>query len=148
LIKVMWRKPGPGRKSKGERDAFYTSPAEPVRARVVTESRRLGFMEFSDYISAVLAEAVGLPQYAPQPKHAAQEHLALADLPAAGEIPNGFLTRPMKPVGLEIRANADQLGLTFGNYISSALAIAAGLPEHAPQPRKEAAEQEALPQTA
>lgn len=144
----MWQKPGPGRKTKGERDAFYAYPDASVRARVVTESRRLGFTEFSDFISAVLANAVGLPQYAPQPKFAAQELLTTAEASAAAsDIPDGFFTRPMRPVGLQVRANADQLGLTFGRYISSALAVAVGLPEHAHKP-KVPYDQEELPQTA
>ena len=59
-----------------------------------------------------------------------------------------FYVRPAKAVGERVRADAARLGLDHGEYVSAVLAKAVGLPEQAPQPKKTAYQQEALPQTA
>ena len=73
---AMAGQPGPGRKSKGDRDAFYTRPMRPVGERVRANAEALG-MDFGEYISAVLAEHVGLPHLAPQPRGTNQQELPL-----------------------------------------------------------------------
>ena len=57
---------------------------------------------------------------------------------------DAFMTRPLRPVGDRVRANAAALGMDLGEYISYELAKAVGLPDCAPQP-KPSTDQEALP---
>lgn len=45
-----------------------------------------------------------------------------------------FMTRPMQPVGDEIRARAAHLGMTYSDYIAMILAEAVDLPQYAPRP--------------
>lgn len=47
---------------------------------------------------------------------------------------DAFMTKPARPVGDAIRANAEELGVTYGDYIASILARELGMPEHAPVP--------------
>lgn len=56
----------PGRIHKGERDQFITRPMRAVGNEIRARSAHLG-MTYSDYISMLLAQALDLPQCAPQP---------------------------------------------------------------------------------
>lgn len=47
---------------------------------------------------------------------------------------DAFMTKPARPVGDAIRHNAEELGMTYGDYIASILARELGMPEHAPVP--------------
>jgi len=44
------------------------------------------------------------------------------------------MTKPARPVGDAIRQNAEDLGMTYGDYIASILARELGMPEYAPVP--------------
>lgn len=45
---------------------------------------------------------------------------------------DAFLTRPMRPVGSRVRAEAQRLGMPYGEYISYVLANHLGMPDQAP----------------
>lgn len=47
---------------------------------------------------------------------------------------DAFMTKPARPVGDAIREHAEQLGMTYGDYIASILARELGMPEYAPVP--------------
>ncbi len=72
----MPKRPNFGRPSKGERDAFLTKPALPVGELIRANSENLG-MSYGDYISAIVANHLGLPEYAPHPSMSEQEELPL-----------------------------------------------------------------------
>jgi len=56
-----------GRPSKGDRQVCYSRPQRAVRDACIERMRAEGFTTLSDYISAVLAHEVGLPELAPKP---------------------------------------------------------------------------------
>lgn len=58
------RTPGSGRKSKGERELLSTRTHPALAARIRASADEQG-LSISDYLSAVLAGAHGLPEYAP-----------------------------------------------------------------------------------
>ena len=66
LDRPMSRTPGPGRPSKGERDSFFTRPATPVGKVIRANADSLG-MPYGEYISACLAQFLGMTEYAPNP---------------------------------------------------------------------------------
>ena len=53
-----------GRKSKGDRDAFALRPLRPLGDRIRANADALG-MSYNDYVIGIMAEAVGMPEYAP-----------------------------------------------------------------------------------
>lgn len=61
------RKPGAGRKSKGERELLATR-AHPVLAAQIRSNADEQGLTISDYLAMVLAEAHGLTEYAPAVK--------------------------------------------------------------------------------
>lgn len=65
-----------GRPSKGDRDAFKVRPARPVGDRVRERADAAG-MSYSDYIAAVLARDVGMPDLAPRAERAVLEELPI-----------------------------------------------------------------------
>lgn len=65
-----------GRPSKGDRDAFKVRPARPVGERVRELAEAAG-MSYSDYIAAVLARDVGMPDLAPRAENARHEELPI-----------------------------------------------------------------------
>jgi hypothetical protein len=62
----MSRKPSGGRPSKGDRDSIITRPARPLGNVVRARADEAG-MTISEYVAMVLANAHGLPEYAPAP---------------------------------------------------------------------------------
>ena len=56
-----------GRPSKGDRQVCYSRPQRQVREACIERMRAEGYDSLSDYISAVLAREVGLPELAPKP---------------------------------------------------------------------------------
>lgn len=54
-----------GRPSKGDRDQLLTRPPRPV-GDAVREAADAAGMSLSDYVTGILAEIHGLPQYAPK----------------------------------------------------------------------------------
>lgn len=66
-----------GRPSKGDRDAFKVRPARPVGDVVRAQADAAG-MTYGDYISAILAREVGMPDLAPRAPHANDEELPIA----------------------------------------------------------------------
>lgn len=48
-----------------------------------------------------------------------------------------MVTRPARPVGDEVRRRAEQADLSISEYIARTLAIEVGLPDLAPQPRRD-----------
>ena len=69
-------RPGPGRKSKGDRDNFAVKPMRPVGDVIRANADRLG-MTYGEYCAAVLSNALGMPEYAPQPVTSDQQELPL-----------------------------------------------------------------------
>jgi hypothetical protein len=65
-----------GRPSKGDRDAFKVRPARPVGERVRELAEAAG-MSYSDYIAAVLARDVGMPDLAPRTENVRHEELPI-----------------------------------------------------------------------
>lgn len=57
---------GPGRPNLGPRDAFITRPPVALGQAVREAADQLD-MSYGSYITKVLAEAVGMPEYAPKP---------------------------------------------------------------------------------
>ena len=69
-------RPGPGRKSKGDRDNFAVKPMRPVGDVIRANADRLG-MTYGEYCAAILSDALGMPEYAPQPIAPQQQELPL-----------------------------------------------------------------------
>ena len=69
--------PSGGRPSKGDRDAFKVRPARLVGDRV-RELADAADMPYGEYISAVLAREVGLPDLAPKSNRADDEELPIS----------------------------------------------------------------------
>lgn len=61
---VVKPKPGAGRKSKGDRDMFAVRPMRPVGDAIREAADDLG-MTYGDFCCAILARAMGLPEFAP-----------------------------------------------------------------------------------
>lgn len=72
----MGRKPGPGRKSKGDRDNFAVKPMRPVGDVIRTNADKLG-MTYGDYCAAILSTALGMPELAPRPGRPVDEPMLL-----------------------------------------------------------------------
>ncbi|KAB1636068.1 hypothetical protein [Pseudoclavibacter terrae] len=60
---------GMGRPSKGERDAIMAKPAMPL-AKVIRANAEASGYTNGDYITKLVAEALGMPEYAPKPDKA------------------------------------------------------------------------------
>jgi hypothetical protein len=67
-------RPGPGRKSKGDRDNFAVKPMRPVGDVIRANADRLG-MTYGEYCAALLSTALGMPEYAPRPITDEQQEL-------------------------------------------------------------------------
>ncbi len=67
---------GGGRKSKGERELIATR-AHPVLAAHVRANAEDQGLTVSDYVAVVLADALGLKQYAPAVAPSPQQELLL-----------------------------------------------------------------------
>ena len=65
-----------GRPSKGDRDAFMTKPARPVGDAIRHNAEELD-MTYGDYIAAILARELGMPEHAPMPPHSNNEELPI-----------------------------------------------------------------------
>ena len=63
-----------GRRSKGDRDAFAIRPMRPVGDRIRENAAALG-ITYNDYVTGILARAVGMPEYDPLESSQAQLHL-------------------------------------------------------------------------
>lgn len=71
----MSRKPSGGRPSKGDRDSIITRPARPLGNVVRARADEAG-MTISEYVAMVLANAHGMPEWAP-PRSATHEQEVL-----------------------------------------------------------------------
>ena len=65
-----------GRPSKGDRDAFMTKPARPVGDAIRHNAEELG-MTYGDYIAAILARELGMPEHAPMLPRPINEELPI-----------------------------------------------------------------------
>jgi hypothetical protein len=65
-LEVMAVKPGPGRPGKGPRDQFSVRPVPALGNVIRRNAEHLG-MTYGEYCTAILANALGMPEYAPQP---------------------------------------------------------------------------------
>jgi len=72
----MGHRPGPGRKSKGDRDNFAVKPMRPVGDVIRANADRLG-MTYGEYCAAILSTALGMPEYAPPTNAVEQQELPL-----------------------------------------------------------------------
>ena len=63
-----------GWRSKGDRDAFAIRPMRPVGDRIRENAAALG-ITYNDYVTGILARALGMPEYAPLEPTEAQLHL-------------------------------------------------------------------------
>lgn len=57
-----------GRPSKGERDAIMAKPPLDFGKLLREKAKELGYESNGDYIVALCAEALNLPEYSPAPK--------------------------------------------------------------------------------
>jgi hypothetical protein len=64
-----------GRPSKGLRDAITAKPPLPFGAILKENAKKLGYESYGDYLVAIAAQALDLPQYAPEPKRDRSEQL-------------------------------------------------------------------------
>lgn len=67
---------GIGRPSKGDRDAFLTKPARPL-GELIREQADAAGMAYGDYIAAILAKELGMPELAPTPPKPQRLELSL-----------------------------------------------------------------------
>lgn len=67
---------GVGRPSKGPRDAIMAKPADSFGKILRENSQRLGYESYGDYIVALAAQALGMPEYAPHPHRARPDRLS------------------------------------------------------------------------
>lgn len=61
-----------GRPSKGKRDAIMAKPAMPLAQVIRANAEASGYTN-GDYITMIVAEALGMPEYAPKPDKPAQQ---------------------------------------------------------------------------
>tara|TARA_Y100000114_G_scaffold151597_1_gene168570 strand:+ start:188 stop:424 length:237 start_codon:yes stop_codon:yes gene_type:complete len=59
-----------------------------------------------------------------------------------------ILAKPLEPLAEVIKRNADATGLSYGEYITALAAQQLGMPEYAPQPPRNRAEELDFPQEA
>lgn len=71
---AMARKPGVGRPSKGDRDSIITRPMRPLGNEIRARADAAG-MTISEYVAMVLANAHGMPQYAPVPSPSLEQEV-------------------------------------------------------------------------
>ena len=63
-----------GRPSKGERKVTSVLVPVDVRAAVERAAEEDGWASLSDYLNALIARGVGMPERAPEPKYPAKTH--------------------------------------------------------------------------
>jgi hypothetical protein len=66
-----------GRPSKGARDAITAKPQLPFGAILKENAMKLGYESYGDYVVALAAQALDMPQYAPTPRRDRSEQLQL-----------------------------------------------------------------------
>lgn len=67
--------------SKGPRELLGTRPSKAVAAAARGRRRELGYESMSDYIAALIARDVQMPDQAPKPvSHSINEELPIADV--------------------------------------------------------------------
>lgn len=66
---------GVGRPSKGVRDQIMAKPAAPFGAILRENAAKLGYEGVGDYIVALAAQAIEMPEYAPTPQRSRAEQL-------------------------------------------------------------------------
>lgn len=59
---------------KGERDAILAKPAVPFAAILKENADKQG-LTYGDYLVALAAEALDMPQFAPKPRHRREDQL-------------------------------------------------------------------------
>lgn len=75
------RKPGPGRRSKGDRTAIITRPATTVAQKVMAEATSRD-LSYSEYVAIILAMSHGEDVEMPKRQHPISEQLAVFDAEA------------------------------------------------------------------
>ena len=68
---------GIGRPSKGQRDAILAKPAVPFGAILKENSEKEGYGSYGDYLLALAAKALDMPQFAPEPKRNRADQLSI-----------------------------------------------------------------------
>ena len=58
------------------------------------------------------------------------------------------MAKPALPLAEVIKANADAIGLSYGEYVTALAAEALGMPEYAPRPSRDRANELPIPQEA
>lgn len=64
-----------GRPSKGSRDAITAKPALAFGKILKSNAMKQGYESYGDYLVAIAAEALNMPEYAPAPKRNRAEQL-------------------------------------------------------------------------
>jgi hypothetical protein len=104
-----------GRKSKGERHTFMTRVPELAGTRVRREVVALG-CHYTDYLAYVICRHVGVPMEIPTGDVA--DH---AEPPAVADGRVQFIARvPMKAASI-VRGEAEDMGVSFSDYIAKAI---------------------------
>lgn len=65
---------GIGRPSKGQRDAILAKPPVTFGAILKENAEKNGY-SYGDYLLALAAQALEMPQFVPQPSHSTAEQL-------------------------------------------------------------------------
>jgi hypothetical protein len=65
---------GIGRPSKGERDAILAKPSVPFAVILKANAAKGGY-SYGDYLVALAAQALNMPEYTPTPQHNRAETL-------------------------------------------------------------------------
>ena len=65
-----------GRPSKGLRDAITAKPALPFGVILKENAKKLGYESYGDYVVALAAQALEMPEYAPAPRRDRAEQLS------------------------------------------------------------------------
>lgn len=66
---------GIGRPSKGKRDAIMAKPAATFGVILRENALKLGYESYGDYLVALAAQALDMPEYAPKPQLSRTEQL-------------------------------------------------------------------------
>lgn len=132
-------KTGPGRPSKGPRDAIITRPDAALGEIIIYFAIR-AHLTPGEYMVKLAAEHLGMHQYTPEP----MMRTVRVTEPKMRKGLYSLKATPPLEFGAIIKARALEAGLTYGEYLVLLCAEALEMPDSAPRP-KDAATKDHLP---